>query len=298
MISFLGISGGEPSSGSVSPRKINPGQLRTLIDFFPIGKKLSYCPEFKREIVFDTLVVAYCVNGKFVYSGEAIDRDSEGLPAIFRTGENGEQIPVSRLKLFQILVPDTTELEMKLDYQRRALIGRGKQFIRGNSITLISKGGTRGVSTVDTEVAKQFVLPDGPYANTQMILLSPDLNTLAVTDQRKKARAKTSVPVRLSLPKGKLPGSYMIADISEGAMRIRARDRETSMPVMNQGDEVILDIDLGETERRYTIKGSVFRRSTETCIVQLDGLFEDGRFRSFSPLDLLELKAGLLNYGE
>jgi len=238
------------------------------------------------------------VNGSFVYSGESIDRDSDGYPTMFRAGENEERIPVSRLKLLQLLVPDTTELELKLDYARRALIGRGRQFIKGNSISLISKAGTRGVSTVDTEVAKNFVLKDGPYANTQMILLTPELHTLVVTDQRKKARAKTSVPVRVSLADERLSGSYTIADISDGAVRIRVRDRDTTMPEMNRGDEVYLDIDLGESERHYTIKGSVFRRSAETCIVHLEGLLHDGRLASFSSLDLLELKAGLLNYGD
>ena len=155
---------------TASPRKFDLNKLKTLIDFFPIGKKLSYCPEYKKEIVFDTLVVAYCVNGSFVYSGESIDRDSEGFPTMFHTDENEERIPVSRIKLLQLLVPDTTELELKLDYARRALIGRGRQFIKGNSISLISKAGTRGVSTIDTEVAKNFILKDGPYANTQMIL--------------------------------------------------------------------------------------------------------------------------------
>jgi hypothetical protein len=298
MVSFLGLSGAEPPSGIPLQRKINPGQLRTLIEFFPIGKKLHYCPEFKTEIVFETLVVAYCVNGEFVYSGEEIDRDSEGNPAGFRPEAKGIRIPVSGLKLFQILVPDTTDLETTLDYARRALIGRGRQFIKGNNISLISKGGARGVSTVDTEVAKQFVLKDGPYADTKVVLLSPEMNTLAVTDQRKKARAKTSVPVKLTLPKGKLPGSFLIADISDGAVRIRGTDRDIEMPALNPGDEMILDIDLGEGEKHYTLKGAVFRRSAETCIVQLQGLLKNGKMGSFSALDLLELKSGLLNYGE
>ena len=45
------------------PEKIDPGRIRTLIEFFPIGKKLRYYPEFNKEIVLDTLVVAYCANG-------------------------------------------------------------------------------------------------------------------------------------------------------------------------------------------------------------------------------------------
>ena len=268
------------------------------MDFFPIGKKLSYCPEFKKEIVFDTILVAYCVNGNFVYSGESVDRDSEGYPSMFRAGEDEQRTPVARVKLFQMLVPDTTDLESKLDYQRRALIGRGRQFIKGNSISLISKAGTRGVSTVDTEVAKQFILKDGPYANTKMILLTPELETLLVTDQRSQARAKTCVPVRVSFFNDNLSAIYTISDMSDGAVRIRVRDRDTTMPAMNRGDEVMLDIDLGEAERRYTIKGVVFRRSADTCIITLEGLFSEGKLSAFSPLDSLALKAGLLNYGE
>jgi hypothetical protein len=298
MVSFLGLSGREPPAASPQKKGIDPGQFKTLLEFFPIGKKLSYCPEFKEEIVFDTLIVAYCVNGYFVYSGDAIDRDSEGNPTAFRPEDKGIRIPVSGLKLLQLLVPDTTSLETTLDYQRRALIGRGRQFIKGNSITLISKAGTRGMSTVDTEVAKQFILPDGPYANTKMIFLSPVMNTLQVTDQRKKARARTSVPVRLTLPDGTVLGTFLVADISDGALRIRGIDRNTPMPTMNPGDEVILDINLVEAERHYMLKGSVFRRSSETCIIQLTGLFRDGRFGSPSALDLLELKAVLLNSGE
>lgn len=287
----------EPSSGNVSQTKIGLDQVKTLIDFFPIGKKLRYYPEFKKEIVFDTFIIAYCVNGHFVYSGEAIDRDSQGYPTVFRAGESQERTPASDLKLFQLLVPDTSDLEMKLDYQRRALIGRGRQFTKGNYISLISNAGIKGVSTVDTEVAKQIVLTDGPYAQTKMVLLTPELNSLAVTDQRKESRAKICAPVVVSLPAGKLSGPCTIVDISEGAVRIRVRDRDATTPVLPPGGEVTLDIDLGEGKRHFTIKGSVIRSSTEAWIIKLEEVVKDGRLRSFDPLDLLELKAGLLNYG-
>jgi hypothetical protein len=297
MALFRGTSAGGPTSPAVPEQKINLGQLNTLIEFFPIGKKVSYCPEYTKEVVFDTLVVGYCVNGKLLYSGGAIDRDAEGHVAMFRTADNDEPIPVSRLKLFQMLVPDTTELEGKLDYGRRALIGRGRQFTKGNSISLISRAGAKGVSSVDTEVAKRLVLPDGPYAAAKMILLTPELRSLLVTDQRGKARAKTSVPVSISFLDGKRSGSYIIADVSDGAMRIRGGDGNKTIPPMERGDEVILEIDLGEVERHYTIKGSVFRQSSVFFVIQLDGLLKDGVLTSFSQLDFLELKAGVLNYG-
>jgi hypothetical protein len=39
-----------------------------------------------------------------------------------------------------------------------------------------------------------------------------------------------------------------------------------------------MDIDLGEVERHDTIKGSVFRRASETCVIKLDELFKDGKW--------------------
>ena len=295
---FGSAGSADEASARISPTAFQLARIRTLLEFFPIGKKLRYYPEFKQDIVFDTLILAYCVNGNYVYSSDAIDRDAEGNPTVFSCGENGLRIPVSALKVFQLLVPDTSHLEMKLDYHRRAQIGRGKQFNKGNYITLISNAGGKGVSTVDTEVAKQVNLPEGPYAHMEMVLLTPELSTLSVSDQRKKSRAKISVPVALHIPEVSAALPCTLVDMSEGEVRMRLREPGATMPDLLRGDGVVLEVDLGEAERHYTIKGCVIRRSPETCVLQLDGQVRDGRFVGFAPLDLLELKAGLINYGK
>ena len=286
----------EPSSAEGAQAKPDAGQLRTLIDFFPIGKKLRYYPEFKQDIVFDTLIVAYCVNGHFVYSSDAVERNGEGQPVAFRSAGNTVRTTVAGLKSFQLLVPDTSHLEMKLDYHRRALIGRGKQFNKGNVITLMSNAGARGVSTVDTEVARQLVLTEGPYTTLTMVLLMPELQSLSVTDQRKKSRTPLRVPVTASLSEGKFTGACTIVDISEGEVRLRTRDRESVMPAMQPGEAIFVEIELAG--QRMFIKGAVIRRSSETCVVHLEGAVREGKLAAFGPLDLLELKAGLLNFGE
>jgi len=300
--SFFGKStgpagGDEPTLGRFPPMKIDLAKIKTLIDFFPIGKKLRYYPEFRQEIVLDTLIVAYCVNGHFVYSSEAIERDADGFPTAFLSNESATRTHVSKLKLFQLLVPDTSDLEMKLDYQRWALIGRGRQFKQGNCISLISNAGGRGVSTLDTEVARQVDLPDGPYAHANMILLTPDLFTLAVSDQRKKTRTKILAPVKMFSPQGKFSALCTIVDISEGELRMRVRERGTAMPLLQRGDAVIVETELAEVERHYLIKATVIRRSAETCVIHLDGQIRDGKLQKFAALDLLELKSGLLNSG-
>lgn len=284
-------------SRAVASERVEAERLKVLLEFFPIGKKLRYCPEFKQEIVFDTLLVGYCMNGRFAYSGDSIRRDAAGTPTAFRSQDGDSWLPIDKLELFQLLVPDTTDLEMTLDYPRRALLGRGRQFATGNCISLTANAGTKGLSSLDTEVAKQIVLADGPYAQTKMILLTPAWTTLTVTDQRRKARAKTCAPVILSVAGTRLAGPCTIVDMSDEAMRIRVRDRQTKRPVTSPGASVTLDIDLGDDEHRYSIKGAVFRRSMETCVIRLQGLLKDGKLTRFDPLTLLGLKAALLNYG-
>jgi hypothetical protein len=275
--------------------RIDLSRIRTLAEFFSIGKKLRYYPEFHQDIILDTLVVAYCVNDYFIYSMESIETDRDGMPVLFRANEDRVQLPAAAIRTFQLLVPDTSPQERKLDYQRRAQIGRNGQFSAGNNISLISNAGVKGVSTVDTEVAKQTILHDGPYAHMNMVLLTPDFASLSVTDQRRKPRTRISVPVKLTIPVEDYIGEGTVVDISDAQMRVLLNERETA-PAFHEGDAMILDIRLGETERRYSIKGSVLRCSTETCVIGLDGQIHEGRLAPFTPLDLLELKASLLNY--
>jgi hypothetical protein len=275
--------------------KIDLARIRTLIEFFPIGKKLRYYPEFHQDIVLDTLVVAYCANGYFIYAMESIETDRDGLPAFFRANEDRARLPAAALKTFQLLVPDTSHQEMKLDYLRRAQISRNGQFSAGNNISLISNAGMKGVSTVDTEVERQIILHDGPYAHMNLVLLTPDFTSLSVADQRRKPRARTSVPVTLALPAEDYTGAGTIIDISDAQMRIRLDERGIA-PAPHEGDAMILDIRLGETERRYSVKGTVVRCSAGTFVIGIDGQIHEGRLVPFTPLDLLELKAGLLNY--
>lgn len=289
--------GSDEKAGGARRAEIDAAGLKVLTEFFPIGRKLRYYPEFQQDIVFDTLVVAYCVNDRFVYSRDAIETDGNGNPAKFMIGEERFELPLSRVGQFHLLVPDTSEMEKTLDYHRRAIIGRSRQFLKGNAITLISNAGARGVSTVDTQVAKQIVFKDGPYANSKMILLDPDFATLSVTDQRQKARVRTRVPVDLYLNRDEPPFPCVLGDFSESSMRLRVGENLHAMPAIGEGLAVTIAINLGEAAKTYWIRGWVLRRATDSCVIQFEELYKDGEFLRFNLMDTLELKTGLLNYG-
>lgn len=289
--------GPDEKDGSARRTGIDAAKLKILTEFFPIGRKLRYYPEFQQDIVFDTLIVAYCVNDRFIYSRDAIEMDGNGNPATFMIGEERFELPLSRVKQFQLLVPDTSEMEKTLDYHRRAIIGRARQFLKGNAITLMANAGARGVSTVDTQVARQIAIKEGPYTNSKMILLDPAFDTLSVSDQRRKARVKTRVPVDLYLNRDEPPFSCVLGDFSESSMRLRVGENPHAMPALAEGFAVTIAIDLGEAAKTYWIKGWVLRRATDSCVIQFEELYKDGEFLRFNLMDTLELKTGLLNYG-
>jgi hypothetical protein len=293
---LFGKHSSENTLGLSHGQKIDVNRIKVLIEFFPVGKKLRYYPEFNQDIVFDTIVVAYSVNGHHIYSMDSIEMDRDGFPSVFRAEEGKYRLPVDGLKIFQLLLPDTSDMEMKLDYVRRAQLSRNGQFGVGNSISLISKAGTKGVSTIDTEVAKQVILRDGPYAHMNLVLLTPDFDTLQVSDQRDMPRTKTNVSATMLLPAENYTGQCVVVDISDTKMRICLDEHEPA-PVIQKGDVIIIDLRLSEAERHYAVNGSVIRFSAGTCVIALDGLIQEGRPVPFAPLDLLEFKAGLLNYG-
>ena len=149
-------------------------------------------------------------------------------------------------------------------------------------------------------VATGYRHDGGTKDGQQTIRFVPDLPKpgryevrLAYTANANRA---TNVPVTVVLPVENYTGQCTIVDISDAEVRIRLGERD-SAPAIHAGDAMIVDIRLGEAERRYSVKGSVVRSSAETCVVGLDGQIREGRLVPFSPLDLLELKAGLLNYG-
>jgi hypothetical protein len=285
---------GKGFGASAEPReKLDLNQLKVLIEFFPIGRKLRYYPEFNKDIVLDTLIVAYSINDHFLYSMDLVETDQDDLPVAFRINCGKTRLPAGRAN-FQLLVPDTSDLEMKLDYMRRAQISRHGQFSVGNNISLISNAGMKGISTLDTEVAKQLVLRDGPYAHRNMILLTPEFDTLSVSDQRKKPRTRINVPATLLVPEEAYSGPCTIIDVSDAELRLRWGGHG---PNLREGGVMNLDLYLGK-EQRYLITGLVFRRTVGTCVVKLKGQTREERFHPFSSLDLLELKAGLLNYSK
>lgn len=274
----------------------HPDQIRSMVDAFPIGGKLRYYPEFKKDVVLDTVITGYLVNQQFIYSADALERDEQGQLTGFHFVNKATSTDVLHVRQFKLLVPDTSHLETTLDYDRLAEIGRNRQFVTGNSITLIATQGRKFI-TLDTVVSRRLILKEGPYANSKMIFLMPNLNTLTVGDQRKKIRTEGNAPATLTLPNSSTPIACRLVDISEDeVVQIRMADSETTLPKMLSGDAVVLDVDLGGPGRKYLVEGSVLRYSPTSCVIKMNSILKNGKHLHLTPLDFIEMKSGILNY--
>lgn len=289
---LVGIDG----PAKADSRPVDLAKLRLLTEYFSIGNKLRYSPEFQRDIVLDTLIVAYGVNHKFVYSRDAVRSDRDGVPASFVIGEEKTAMPASSLRRFLILVPDTTALEGTLDYTRRSNIGPGGQFRKGNIITLMANAGAKGVCNVDTHVIRVVDNLEGPFAKSSMVLLDPDLDTITFTDQRKEPRMLTNIPVEVYVNERSVAYPGSLRDLSGGSARLHLQESKQGMPVLKVNDAVMIVMNFPKTGHSQSIKGKVFRYSAGVGVVLLQKLYKDGEFVNFSQMDTLELKTAVLNY--
>lgn len=273
----------------------DPESMRMLCEHFGIGRKIRYYPEYQRDIVFKTIVIAWRVNDHFVYSREDVLSDGDGMPLAFRVGEKRAQLPLGKVRRLQIMVPDTTDMERSLDYVRRANLGRNGQFVRGNAITLIADTCRTGIPSLETQVDSRLRPKDGPYLDNPMVLLKPDLETLRIVDQRKNARVMGELPVHLYLQEGAPPHGCLLGDFSDTSMRLKAGPGMKSMPDMQANDKVVVVFSLGDAASTYRIGGSVFRIKPDSCVIKFRQLYKDGAFSAIRMMDILEIKTGLLN---
>lgn len=270
--------------------------LKLLGEHFTIGRKVRYFPEYQRDIVFHTIIIAYQVNGHLIYSREAIRHDAEGVPASFVLSEHGKRgVAVDQVRDLQLMVPDTTEMERSLDYVRRANLGRNGQFVRGNTITLIGPACQRGVPSLETQVDRRTKLKDGPYQDHQMILLRPDYATLRIADQRQKVRVPSDMPVNLYLKENQPAVTCILADFSDVSLRLTPRSADVTLPAMKVSEKVTVTLDFGDGDHVYRIRGLVFRSGADSCVLNLRQVYKDGEFVPIGTMDVLEIKTCLLN---
>ena len=284
-----------PKSGNSDEAPVfDRGQVKLLIEHFAIGKKLRYFPESHRRIFLRTVVVAYCINDQVLYDHNAILFGDDDLPKGF-LGADRKLVPFAKWEVFRLLLPDTTEMEKQLDYGTRAELGRGGQFGKGNIITLVGDVIDKRVPLIETHVHAHQVMHEGPYEDTPTILVTPDFDTLVLADRRKKQRVQCTLAASLHYANETAVFACKLRDFSEVTLCLGPNGAGGKVPALDPKNAVIAEFRVSGEATPYRIRGKVFRRGDDFCVIEVDQLYRDGKFGKIHMMDVVEIKTGLLN---
>ena len=87
----------------------------------------------------------------------------------------------------------------------------------------------------------------------------------------------------------------MLGDFSEHSLRLRAGDYGPPMPAMEVGAVVVVEFMLGEGGTICRLRGKVFRRTDQFCVLDIEQVYKFGDFEKIHAMDVMEITTTLLN---
>ena len=271
--------------------------LYRVMRHFPVGVRVEYYPEYRKEILLDSVVIAYVINGDFIYSAKELSCDETNGEISFE--ELGMYKCYRKITSFNIIVPVFTQSEAKLDYVRREELLKVGGLVAGNNITLMAEQQNGQIPVIETTVQRRAVLKDGYYANHTVALLEVDAESLLLTDQRAHMRLRTHIPVVLKLARRgeyKLLNCVMV-DFSDVSLRL-VIDPDAIVDVrVKASDDVIISFNLPGRSEQLELMGKIFSVEGDAAVMMLKGMVDRGRVGKLGQIEILKIKASLLQHG-
>jgi hypothetical protein len=274
-------------------------ELKLFMDSFPIGSRIFYYPEHRKDMRLETLVIGYRINGLQVYSLSNIDIDNDSAVI---TAEDGTKTTIKKISQFYFVVP----------HQRRSVVDLGvnwweqdpsdtsdaeiNDFAIGNTISLFSYNEGSGVPTLETYVARSAEMPSGMYAKTRVVLLEPDPDNFRLMDRRNDKRIPTDIPVLAKTSSDGPTVQAVLDEFSEGYVRLCPVEGDEVLPSVVVGRRVVFAIESPMHKKRFVLRCALYRRVGVHLILNIDAKLKDDRFVHLEHIDMLEIKAMLLNH--
>jgi hypothetical protein len=266
---------------------------------FPIGSRVHYYPEMRKEMRVESLILGYAINRRSVYSAGAIRIGEDGVAVI---DEAGERVTLGAIDDFYFLIPfqERSEVDLADNWWERppedAASTQINDFVSGNIITLFSRRGPQGMPKLETVVKRTLILRTGIYANTRVAMLRPEPEHFGYIDRRKDLRVATRVPTLVKTSRDGPTVRALIDEFSEGHVCILPQAGDEVLTKLEPGQKVVFVVENAEQERRHVLRGSLMRHRQGRLVLRLEGILKRERFHALEQIDLLEIKAALLNY--
>lgn len=285
---------GEPEDSGAGEKPIDSAKIVELMRCFPIGAKVRYFPEFRKDIVLDSIIIAYGINNRLVYTQNDIHVNYEAGAPVLLLDDDWKDETVRHVRRFCFIIPDIGNLENELDYTSRAELANNGQIQRGDFLTLMSLFNNRGVPHISTHVRKRVTLKEGYYANHAVIVLEALPDTLNHVDQRQQARVKTNLPVKIRFANDAEWYPCVLTDFSESSLKIGVDEDGIAQAMLTPRKTVFVHITALHHDREFELKGKVLRKGDDFAVITLGSMLKGNEFRPLELLDALDLKASLL----
>lgn len=303
MFNFFKNSSKSAGGGEGETPLLDGRALCRVMQHFPVGAKVQYYPEYRKEIVLESVVIAYIINGEQIYSANGLSCDEKSGGLTFE--EQGVRKSYSKIKGFNIIVPVFTQSEAKLDYVRREELLKIGGLVAGNNITLMAEQQNGQVPVIDTTVKKRTVLKEGYYANQTVALLEVDAESLLLTDQRVHLRLSTNIPARVRVTRRNEYRDLVatMLDFSDTSLRLEIAgevnpDSGVEPLKLRESDDLIISFNLPGRSEQISLLGDIFRIEGDAVVVMLKGMVEKGQVARLGQIEILKIKANLLQHGQ
>lgn len=298
MLSLFKKNTANKSSGKIGGKEelvLSIDQLEQILGQFPIGIKLNYCPEFMHEILLETIIIAYSINHKLIYSLNDVSIEKGKKPALI-INHNGATKRISKFTEFSIIVPYYRDNESKLDYQRKSSLGRNGPLIKGNNLTLIAPGLRGGMPHLDTIVTRRTKLKEGIYRKQIVVYLEVLPDTLENIDQREHQRINTNIPVLLQTQEQDFAEVHSIVDFADNSAQLELAEDSVLYGNVKEGQMITMTLSFDDLDEPFSLIGNLYPKSDSRAVIILSDILKDGKFSPMDMLDKFEIKTAILNH--
>lgn len=285
------------SGADDQPSQLDGRTIARLMRYFPVGARVNYYPEYRKELLLESVVIAYAINGELIYS--AADPDCDEASGVLELHDQGARRVFSTINSFRIVVPVFNQSENKLDYARREELLKVGGLVNGNTITLMAENRNGQVPVLETEVEKRTILQQGFYSGQTVALLDVHTDSLLLTDQRAHLRLKTRLPATVQVTRRgetSLLNGVMV-DFSDRSLRLVIDAGFVAEALPRAGNKVVVSFNMPGQSEHVSLVGEVYRVEGTALVLMLNGMVQKGQMVKLGQIETLKIKATLLQHG-
>lgn len=265
--------------------------LQGLLESFSIGTRIGYYPDFERELQLEGLVIGVCIDDEFIFRQDAFQFSGE--PSAKPSNEFSSDIELKYAKSISLMIPIDPQAILRLDHDKRAILGKGNLFRKHNPLTLVSFNTSSQNRQVETQVLQRTQLKSGLHAGHQVALLEVALGTLEAYDPRTQVRVETNLPATISRNGTDTVMTATILDISEAFLRVQLEPTETEWPYYSSRQHAIISLKPNDNTPLIRLKCYLSLERGNSRVFEIQSVIRDGIEQPYTTVDGMQLKIAL-----